>query len=81
MYLETVPEGVRIREVEPGSVADAAGLRAGDVVVEMAARPAREAGDLAAVVARQAPGTWLPLKVKRGAETLELVAKFPAPAQ
>lgn len=81
VYLETVPEGVRIREVEPGSVADAAGLRAGDVVVEMAARPAREAGDLAAVVARQAPGTWLPLKVKRGAETLELVAKFPAPAQ
>jgi uncharacterized iron-regulated protein len=78
VHLEAAPEGVRIRQVEKGSVADAAGLRAGDVVLEMAAVPAREAGDLAEVVQRQAPGTWLPLKVKRGTETLELIAKFPA---
>jgi len=32
-------------------------------------------------VQRQAPGTWLPLKVKRGSETLELIAKFPARAK
>ena len=40
-------------------------------------------GQLAAVIAvvqRQAPGTWLPIKVKRGGETLDLVAKFPPAA-
>jgi hypothetical protein len=30
---------------------------------------------------RQAPGTWLPLKVKRGSDTVELVAKFPPQAE
>jgi hypothetical protein len=81
VHLETSPEGVRIRQVEKGSVAEATGLRAGDVVVEMAARPAKQVSDLVEAVQRQAPGTWLPLKVRRGAETIELVAKFPARAQ
>jgi S1-C subfamily serine protease len=67
--------------VEKGSVAEATGIREGDIVVEMAARPAKQVSDLVEVVQRQAPGTWLPLKVKRGAETIELVAKFPARAQ
>lgn len=81
VYLESSPDGVRIRQVEKGSIAEATGIRAGDIVVEMAARPAKQASDLVEVVQRQAPGTWLPLKVKRGAETIELVAKFPARAQ
>jgi len=81
VYLESSPEGVRIRQVEKGSVAEATGIREGDIVVEMAARPAKQVSDLVEAVQRQAPGTWLPLKVKRGAETIELVAKFPARAQ
>jgi hypothetical protein len=81
VYLETTPEGVRIRQVEKGSIAEATGLREGDVVLEMAAVPARQVSDLVEVVQRQAPGTWLPLKVKRGGETLELIAKFPARGQ
>ena len=32
-------------------------------------------------VQRQAPGTWLPLRVTRQSETVELVAKFPPLAQ
>ncbi|MCZ6467452.1 MAG: hypothetical protein O6829_09295 [Alphaproteobacteria bacterium] len=31
----------------------------------------------AAVAAAQAPGTWLPLRVRRGAETVDIVARFP----
>jgi uncharacterized iron-regulated protein len=81
VYLEMTPEGVRIRQVEKGSLAEATGLREGDIVVEMAARPAKQVSDLVEAVQRQAPGTWLPLKVKRGGETIELVAKFPARAQ
>jgi len=33
--------------------------------------------DLVEIVQRQAPGTWLPLAIRRGADELEFVAKFP----
>ncbi|TWA86435.1 putative iron-regulated protein [Azospirillum brasilense] len=78
VMLEPGPEGVRVRSVTEGSVAAAAGLTAGDLVVAAAGSPVREATDLTAVVQRQAPGTWLPLTVKREQGTAELVAKFPA---
>jgi hypothetical protein len=81
VYLEAGPEGVRIRQVEKGSLAEATGIKEGDLVVEIAGRPARQAGDVAGAVQRQAPGTWLPLKVKRGTDTVELVAKFPPQAE
>jgi uncharacterized iron-regulated protein len=77
VYLEQAADGVRIRQVEKGSIAEASGVRDGDVVLEIAGRPAKQAGDVAGAVQRQAPGTWLPLKVKRGPDTVELVAKFP----
>jgi len=77
VWLEPDAAGVRISRVEPGSVAEAAGLRAGDVVVAVAGVAAKRTGDLAEAVQRQAPGTWLPLNIRRGADTLEVVAKFP----
>ena len=76
--IETAPDGVRIVKVESGSIAELAGVRAGDVVSEIAGVAAKNTGDMIEVVQRQAPGTWLPLKVRRGGETLELIAKFPA---
>jgi len=76
--IETTQEGVRILRVEKGSIAEAAGIRVGDVVSEIADAAAKTTGDMIEVVQRQAPGTWLPLKVRRGGERLELVAKFPA---
>jgi S1-C subfamily serine protease len=79
VYLEAGQDGVRVRQVEKGSIAEAAGIRDGDIVSEIAGVPAKQVGDLVEVVQRQAPGTWLPLKVRRGGETLELIAKFPAP--
>jgi uncharacterized iron-regulated protein len=76
IVLETTPDGVRIQRVEKGSVAEATGLREGDVIVEIAGRPARQNADVASAVQRQAPGTWLPLAVRRGGERVELIAKF-----
>jgi membrane-associated protease RseP (regulator of RpoE activity) len=70
-------DGVRITAVDGGSVAEQAGLKGGDLVVEIAGRPARTLDALRAAVQRQPAGTWLPLKVKRGGETLEIVARFP----
>ncbi len=77
VWLEPASEGVRIRQVEAGSVAEQAGMRAGDVVFEIAGLPAKLPGDVAEAVQRHAAGTWLPLKVRRGADAIELVAKFP----
>ena len=78
VYLEPAQDGVRIRHVEKGSIAEASGVREADVVVEIAGRPAEQGRRrFAGAVQRQAPGTWLPLKVKRGPDIVELVAKFP----
>jgi S1-C subfamily serine protease len=70
--------GVRIAEVVKNSVAEQAGLRAGDVLVEIAGRPARVAQDVRGAVQRQAPGTWLPMKIRRSDQELEIVARFPS---
>ena len=69
--------GVGIRDVTPGSIAEAAGLRRGDVILRVAGKAVESAEGVIAAVRRQAPGTWLPLTVKRGDETLEVVARFP----
>lgn len=78
VLIEPAPDGVRILKVEKGSVAEAAGLRDGDIVSEVAGLRATQPGDLSRAVQRQAPGTWLPLKIRRESDTLEIVAKFPA---
>lgn len=80
VMLERDAAGVRVAKVEKGSVAEAAGLREGDVIAEAAGVGVNQAGELAELVQRQAPGTWLPLKVKRESTNLEVVAKFPPTA-
>ena len=50
----------------------------GDVITFAAGVAVRATGELIAIVGRQAPGTWLPLEVRRDGSLLSLVAKFPA---
>jgi membrane-associated protease RseP (regulator of RpoE activity) len=75
--IEPAPTGVLVREVVVGSIAEQAGIRAGDVIVRIAGEAAVQLGEVIEAVQRQAPGTWLPITVKRGDETLDLVARFP----
>lgn len=75
--MEAVKEGLRINSVVAGSVAEAAGLKSGDLILELAGRPARAPQTLRTLVQRQTPGTWLPMKIRRGAEDMEIVARFP----
>jgi len=77
--VELVPgEGApRINRVVRNSVAEAAGLQTGDHVVKAAGVEMRTADDLVDVVGRQAPGTWLPLSIRRDGQEIEVVAKFP----
>lgn len=62
----------------PGSLADTAGLRANDVIVEAAGATAPKVQALIATIRSQPAGTWLPMKVKRGSDTIEVVVRFPA---
>jgi S1-C subfamily serine protease len=68
----------RINRVVNDSVAEITGLKVGDHVLRAAGLEMRTSGELADVVARQAPGTWLPLSIRRDGQEIDLVAKFPA---
>lgn len=80
LWLEPVTGGVAIKDIEKGGLGERSGLRQGDVLVEVAGRVPRLPGDVSDAVQRQAPGTWLPLKVQRDGHTLEIIAKFPPAA-
>lgn len=58
--------GVRLREVVSEGPADAAGMRAGDLVTSFNGRPLSEASDLIALVRKTAPGEVVPVTFKRG---------------
>jgi uncharacterized iron-regulated protein len=79
--LEPAEDGVRIGGVTAGSIAERTGLRKGDLIIEIAGVRPEQAIEVAAAVMRQAPGTWLPIKIQRGSRTLEFVAKFPAASE
>lgn len=70
-------KGALVLQVEPKSIAESAGLQPGDVILAMAGTPLGESSDVIAAVKRQAPGTWLPLKVLREGVIIEIIAKFP----
>ena len=63
--------------MKAGSIAAAAGLKKGDVILEIAGRPAKTILTLRQAVQRQAPGTWLPLKISRDGSDSEIIARFP----
>ncbi|CAO3353806.1 ChaN family lipoprotein [Azospirillum melinis] len=77
VQLDPGPEGITVGAVSSGSVAAAAGLRTGDRILIAAGTPVRAPADLVAVIRRQAPGTWLPLTIRRDGAEQEVVAKFP----
>ena len=78
IQIEPVEDGIAVRGVTEGSVAAAAGIRNGDVILTAAGMAVHAPGELREIVARQAPGTWLPLRVRRGHKDMEIVARFPA---
>ena len=77
IMIEESEEGVRITKVFESTVAEDTGLEAGDVVLLAAGFPVGRNSDLIEIVQRQAPGTWLPMTIKRQGAELEIVAKFP----
>jgi len=77
VMIEPHDKGVHVAGVSPDSVAETAGIEKGDVIVRAASLELDEPAALVRIIQRQAPGTWLPLDVLRGDQTLEIVARFP----
>ena len=73
--------GVKIKTVMPGSLAEHSGLLAGDIILKAAGSKVNSIQALQGHVQRQPAGTWLPLLIRRGLATLELVVRFPAQAE
>ena len=78
IQFEMAQKGARILKIEKGSVAETAGLKDKDIIIEIAGLEVKKINEVIEAVKRQAPGTWLPLKVTRGSETIEIIARFSA---
>lgn len=72
--------GVRIETVIADSLAQRTGLLKGDLITEVAGRKVSNAWVVRDAVQRQPPGTWLPLQIRRGDATLQIVVHFPPEA-
>jgi serine protease Do len=59
------PRGALVAQVEPGSAADKAGLKAGDVIVGFNGKPIDQSNQLPPLVAQAKPGTQAKLDVWR----------------
>lgn len=68
-------EGVVITSVEPGSAGDEAGMRRGDVIVEVDRKPIRSLGDYRKAVSGAKKGKGILFLVRRGESTLFLALK------
>lgn len=66
--------GLRIVEVVPGSPADRAGLKPGDLVLEAARRPVADAQSLQRLLFTEAIGQALPLTVYRHGAMVDVIA-------
>ncbi len=77
ILIEDGEGGVQVKQVVDASVAAATDIREGDVILAAGGFDTATTSELIEVVQRQAPGTWLPLKLLRGDKTIEKVAKFP----
>jgi serine protease Do len=69
-----MPAGALVAKVDPGSAAEHAGLKAGDVILEYNKTNLVDAGQLSAAVAMAAPGDSADLKIWRDGKTLDLTA-------
>lgn len=74
--LDEAERGVRIDEVRPGSAAESAGLKAGDLVFEVEGKPVRTPDELRRQLWTKKPGDEVELGVERGVEKIELKAKL-----
>ncbi|QTD46783.1 Do family serine endopeptidase [Ottowia testudinis] len=68
------PEGALVSQVEPGSAADKAGLKSGDVITRVDGQPVVASGDLPARIGLARPGDHVKLDIWRQGKPEQLTA-------
>ncbi len=68
--------GALINQVEPGSPAERAGLRQGDVITEVQGRRVADGNELRNAISNTAPGTGVAIKIVRDGRASEVSAKL-----
>lgn len=77
MQARGIDHGVQINEVEPGSPAASAGLRAGDVILSLDRNTVSNAREFASIASRLPTGKVVPILVQRADSALFLGLKIP----
>ncbi|PMR75727.1 ChaN family lipoprotein [Billgrantia endophytica] len=77
IYTTPHEEGIEIHAILEGSVAEQAGLEAGDIILRAAGESLTRPADLTGLVRQQRPGTLLPLAIRRNGDEREILARFP----
>lgn len=75
--IEQTKDGVNILNVVQGSLAEKTGLRVGDRFISVAGTKVARVSEVIRAVHEQPPGTWMPIRVRRDGQELELVVRFP----
>jgi len=73
-----IDHGVLINKVEPKSAAEAAGLKPGDIIVEVDGEEVKNAGELRNKIAFKGPDAKVNIKVYRNGRYITLTAKLKA---
>ncbi len=68
-----IPGGMRFSDVRPGSPADEAGLKGGDILFEFDGKPIQSLYDFTYALRARKPGDRVTVKVRRGGEVVEAV--------
>ncbi|MEZ6022033.1 MAG: PDZ domain-containing protein [Hyphomonadaceae bacterium] len=73
------PQGVLVTDLYPRSAGERAGLRNGDVILQVSGIDVNDEGGVRYQFATQRPGSRVPLTVRRGERTITLTASAEAP--
>jgi S1-C subfamily serine protease len=76
-----VKQGVLVSEVTSGSPAEAAGVKAGDIITTINSRAVSTADDVVREVRAAAAGSGVEVRVMRDRKELTLTAKLPEPSR
>ncbi|MCR4407652.1 MAG: PDZ domain-containing protein [Anaerolineae bacterium] len=72
----SLPNGAYVGRVDAGSAAEAAGLRPGDVIVQLAGQTVRGHQDVHRLMASVRPGQTVDLLSWRNGQTISTTARF-----
>lgn len=81
VMISTMKQKVLINSVLKDSIAEASGIKNGDLIIEAAGITLHDTATFVRIIQRQAPGTWLPLIIDRQGEKSAFIAKFPASSE